>query len=109
MHFPFSNVSHVLLNWGRMQQAWKKSYWFTESRVELESSYEVMLCWNCVDDTSNGNHAVFILSYRSPITGYLYLTLVSGNYLTPESAQPRKFYTVRDGLGLRRQCYTETA
>lgn len=55
----------------------------------------------------NRNQAVFILSHRSPITSYLYLTLISANSPTPESAQPRKFYAVRDGLGVGKLCYTE--
>lgn len=101
MHFLLSKVSHVSWNWGRVQQAWKeKSYWLTESTVELTSSYKMMLGWNCVNDTFNRNHAVFILSHRSPITSYLYLTFISANYLTPESAQPRKFYAVKYGVGV---------
>lgn len=36
MHVLLSKVSRVSLNSGRMQQAWKeKSYWLTESRIEL--------------------------------------------------------------------------
>ena len=108
MHFLLPKVSYVSLNWGRVQQAWKeKSYWLTESRVELTSSHKMMLGWNCVNHIFNRNHAVFILSHRSPITTFLYLTLISANSPTPESAQHRTFYATKDGLGLEQLCYTE--